>query len=122
MPYRLPLFICCMIDTLAHSCKIKQLCCFSVWLDMRTTSTVDAILETVPSKSLNYLKPVCGLPISPYFSALKLRWLMENVPKVRQAIDDKRCCVGTVDTWLIWVIKLLILQSVNNGLIVLTKL
>lgn len=73
-----------------------------VWLDMRTTSTVDAILETVPNKSLNYLKPLCGLPISPYFSALKLRWLMENVPKVRQAIEEKRCRVGTVDTWLIW--------------------
>ncbi|XP_069698291.1 glycerol kinase 3 isoform X2 [Periplaneta americana] len=73
-----------------------------VWLDMRTTSTVDAILETVPNKSLNYLKPLCGLPISPYFSALKLRWLIENVPKVQQAIDEKCCCVGTVDTWLIW--------------------
>jgi glycerol kinase len=89
---------------------------------MRTTSTVDAILETVPNKSLNYLKPLCGLPISPYFSALKFRWLIENVPKVRQAVDEKRCCVGTVDTWLIWVIMLLILQSINNGLIVSTKL
>ena len=79
---------------------------FLVWLDMRTTSTVDAILETVPNKSLNYLKPLCGLPISPYFSALKLRWLIENVPKVRQAIEEKRCCVGTVDTWLIWVMYL----------------
>ncbi|PSN33939.1 Glycerol kinase 3 [Blattella germanica] len=75
---------------------------FSVWLDMRTTSTVDAILETVPNKSLNYLKPLCGLPISTYFSALKLRWLIENVPKVRLAIDEKRCRVGTVDTWLLW--------------------
>jgi glycerol kinase len=73
-----------------------------VWLDARTTSTVDAILETVPNRSLNYLKPLCGLPISPYFSALKLHWLMENVPRVRQAIDEKRCCFGTIDSWLIW--------------------
>jgi glycerol kinase len=79
---------------------------------------VDAILETVPNKSLNYLKPLCGLPISPYFSALKLHWLIENVPKVRQAVDEKRCCVGTVDTWLIWVIMLLIIQSMYNVLIV----
>lgn len=55
-----------------------------VWLDMRTASTVDQLLETVPNKTRNknYLKPLCGLPLSPYFSAVKLRWLIDNVPKV----------------------------------------
>lgn len=85
---------------------------------MRTASTVDAMLKNVPNKSLNYLKPLCGLPISPYFSALKLRWLIDNVPEVRRAIDEKHCCIGTVDTWLIWVIILLILQSMYNELMV----
>lgn len=75
-----------------------------VWLDMRTASTVDQLLETVPNKTRNknYLKPLCGLPLSPYFSAVKLRWLIDNVPKVKTAIKNGNCLFGTVDTWLIW--------------------
>ncbi|XP_053688159.1 glycerol kinase 3 [Sabethes cyaneus] len=75
-----------------------------VWLDMRTSSTVDQLLETVPNqtRNKNYLKPLCGLPLSPYFSAVKLRWLIDNVPKVKAAIKSKTCMFGTVDTWLIW--------------------
>ncbi|XP_043272233.1 glycerol kinase [Venturia canescens] len=75
-----------------------------VWLDMRTTTTIEDLLETIPNKSRNknYLKPLCGLPISPYFSALKIRWLMDHVPKVKQAIEANRCAFGTVDSWIIW--------------------
>jgi len=73
-----------------------------VWLDMRTTSTLETLLEKVPNKNKNHLKSICGLPLSPYFSALKLRWLIDNVPKVKEAVDDNRCLFGTMDTWLIW--------------------
>lgn len=73
-----------------------------VWQDMRTTTTLEMLLEKVPSKSKNYLKPLCGLPLSPYFSALKLRWLIDHVPQVQQAILEKKCLFGTIDTWLIW--------------------
>ncbi|XP_015598250.1 glycerol kinase [Cephus cinctus] len=75
-----------------------------VWLDMRTTTTLEDILDSIPNKTRNknYLKPLCGLPLSPYFSALKIRWLIDNVPKVKQAVDAGRCAFGTVDTWLIW--------------------
>ncbi|XP_015516193.1 glycerol kinase [Neodiprion pinetum] len=75
-----------------------------VWLDMRTTTTIENILDNVPNntRNKNYLKPLCGLPISPYFSALKIRWLIDNVPRVKQAVEAGRCAFGTVDTWLIW--------------------
>ncbi|XP_050489183.1 glycerol kinase-like isoform X1 [Bombus huntii] len=73
-----------------------------VWMDMRTTSIVDDILRKIRNQNKNYLKPLCGLPISPYFSALKLKWLLENVPRVREALDQKRCLFGTIDSWLIW--------------------
>lgn len=76
---------------------------FLVWQDMRTTATLEKLLEKTPSKSKNYLKPLCGLPLSPYFSALKLCWLIDHVPQVQQAILEKRCLFGTIDTWLIWV-------------------
>lgn len=72
---------------------------------MRTTTTMENVLDSVPNKTRNknYLKPLCGLPMSPYFSALKIRWLIDNVPRVKQAVDAERCAFGTVDTWLIWV-------------------
>lgn len=73
-----------------------------VWSDIRTDSTVDQILAKLPDNSKNFLKPICGLPVSPYFSALKLRWLIDNVPAVQKAIREKKCLFGTVDTWLLW--------------------
>lgn len=44
-----------------------------------------------------------GLPISTYFSAVKLRWLLDNVDEVRQAVLGGRAMFGTVDSWIIWV-------------------
>jgi glycerol kinase len=43
-----------------------------------------------------------GLPISTYFSASKIKWLIENVPKVREAIEAKSAAFGTVDSWIMW--------------------
>lgn len=48
------------------------------------------------------LQPLCGLPLSPYFSAVKLRWLSDNVEIVKKATKKGTCCFGTVDTWIIW--------------------
>ncbi|XP_054006241.1 glycerol kinase [Hylaeus anthracinus] len=73
-----------------------------VWSDIRTASIVDQIVAKFPDQSKNHIKPMCGLPVSPYFSALKIRWLKDNVPAVRKAIRDKRCKVGTMDTWIVW--------------------
>ncbi|XP_071638145.1 glycerol kinase 3 [Temnothorax longispinosus] len=73
-----------------------------VWMDMRAASIVDDILKDIHNKNKNYLKPLCGLPISPYFSALKLKWLLENVPRVQEALAAKRLMFGTIDSWLIW--------------------
>ncbi|XP_029032688.1 glycerol kinase-like isoform X1 [Osmia bicornis bicornis] len=73
-----------------------------VWMDMRTTSIVDDILDKIRNRNKNYLQPLCGLPISPYFSALKLKWLLDNVPSVHAARNQKRCMFGTIDSWLIW--------------------
>lgn len=47
-------------------------------------------------------RKVTGLPISTYFSAVKLKWLMENVPDVRTAVSEGTCCFGTVDSWIVY--------------------
>ena len=44
----------------------------------------------------------CGLPISTYFSALKLLWLIENVESVKKAYENGDALFGTTDSWLIW--------------------
>ncbi|MGH0158263.1 UNVERIFIED_CONTAM: hypothetical protein FKN15_035125 [Acipenser sinensis] len=48
------------------------------------------------------MKHKTGLPISTYFSAVKLRWLMDNVDEVRSAVHSGRAMFGTIDSWLIW--------------------
>ncbi|XP_054909076.1 glycerol kinase-like isoform X2 [Poeciliopsis prolifica] len=73
-----------------------------VWLDLRTQSTVERLISKTPSRSKNHLKHKTGLPISTYFSAVKLRWLLDNVEAVRQAVLSKRAMFGTVDSWIIW--------------------
>lgn len=73
-----------------------------VWLDMRTAQTVQDLLDTVPDRDQNYLKPLCGLPISTYFSAVKLTWLINNVPAIQEAITAGRAMFGTVDSWIIY--------------------
>ncbi|XP_012277459.1 glycerol kinase isoform X2 [Orussus abietinus] len=78
------------------------LCNAIVWSDIRTDTLAEQIIAKFPDKSKNYLKPICGLPVNPYFSALKIRWLKDNVPAVRKAMREKRCKVGTMDTWLVW--------------------
>ena len=43
-----------------------------------------------------------GIPISPYFPASKLAWMMRNVPQARALADAGRLCMGTVDAYLVW--------------------
>ena len=69
-----------------------------VWLDNRTNETVKKLIDATPSKSAHHFQSVVGLPISPYFSAVKLRWLLDNVPEV----SGDHVMFGTVDSWLIW--------------------
>eukprot|EP01116_Phalansterium_solitarium_P023332 TRINITY_DN8107_c0_g1_i12.p1 TRINITY_DN8107_c0_g1~~TRINITY_DN8107_c0_g1_i12.p1 ORF type:complete len:358 (+),score=75.92 TRINITY_DN8107_c0_g1_i12:190-1263(+) len=72
-----------------------------VWLDTRTT---DLCAELVAAHGGNRdcWRPQTGLPISTYFTAPKLLWLMRHVPQVAQAVADGTCLVGTVDSWLVW--------------------
>ena len=43
-----------------------------------------------------------GLLIDAYFSGTKLKWIMDNIPGVRQWAERGELCAGTVDSWLIW--------------------
>jgi glycerol kinase len=63
-----------------------------VWQDTRT----DSFLRELKSKGLeDVVREKTGLPLATYFSAAKMRWLLDNV-------DSKDVCLGTIDSWLIW--------------------
>lgn len=73
-----------------------------VWFDARTSSTVDVLEQKLPNQNKNHYQSRCGLPLSTYFSGVKLRWLKDNVDKVAKAMEDGTCLFGTVDSWLLY--------------------
>uniref|UniRef100_A0A8D0UML0 glycerol kinase n=1 Tax=Sus scrofa TaxID=9823 RepID=A0A8D0UML0_PIG len=87
-----------------------------VWLDLRTQSTVENLSKRIPGNN-NFVKSKTGLPLSTYFSAVKLRWLLDNVRKVQKAVEEERALFGTVDSWLIWFfeIPMKILPNVRSS-------
>lgn len=70
-----------------------------VWCDTRTQSTCDILRKSFDSE---HVRRICGLPISTYFSGVKLRWLIDHVPAVKEGIENGTALFGTVDTWLTW--------------------
>ena len=72
-----------------------------VWQDRRTSEYCDSLkdaglTDTIRSKT--------GLIIDAYFSATKIRWILENVPGAREKAEQGKLRFGTVDTWLIWML------------------
>ncbi|KAG0215279.1 Glycerol kinase [Mortierella sp. GBA30] len=72
-----------------------------VWSDTRTAGIVNKFCES-SDKGADAVKDICGLPVTTYFSAVKLRWLLENSREVKEAHDNGNLMFGTVDTWLIY--------------------
>ena len=58
--------------------------------------------EMIELHGIDRFRPVTGLPISTYFSAFKVKWLLENVPEVQTAVAEGDAMIGTVDSWLIY--------------------
>lgn len=56
-----------------------------------------------------------GLPLASYFSALKLRWLLDNVPDARRRAEAGDLAFGTIDSWLLWQFTGLHLTDTTNA-------
>ena len=70
-----------------------------VWQDRRTAAfchelETRGVAETIREKT--------GLRVDSYFSATKIRWILDNVEGARALADQGRLAFGTVDTWLVW--------------------
>ena len=70
-----------------------------VWQCRRTSQYCDTLKEKGLEESF---RKKTGLVIDAYFSATKLRWILENVDGVRERAEKGELLFGTVDTWLIW--------------------
>jgi glycerol kinase len=70
-----------------------------VWQDRRTAAFCEQL--KVEGK-VGLIQQRTGLLIDAYFSASKIRWILDNVVNARQLAEAGRLAFGTVDTWLIW--------------------
>ena len=70
-----------------------------VWMDTRNDKVV---AEMAKDGGQDRFRPQVGLPLATYFSGLKVKWLLDNVPAIREAADAGNALFGNIDTWLIW--------------------
>jgi glycerol kinase len=70
-----------------------------VWQDTRTQAICD---QLAADAGADRFRDRVGLPLATYFSAPKIRWMLENVPGLRAEAEAGKAVFGTVDTWLIW--------------------
>jgi glycerol kinase len=70
-----------------------------VWQDMRVG---DYVSELARNGGADRFRPQTGLPLSTYFSGLKIRWLLDHVPGARKQAEDGDLLFGNIDTFLLW--------------------
>lgn len=70
-----------------------------VWQDRRTADFCDELKR----KNLHILiQQRTGLVVDAYFSASKIKWILDNVEGARARAEKGELCFGTIDTWLLW--------------------
>ncbi len=83
-----------------------------VWMDTRTDALVQALAA---DGGQDRLRARTGLPLATYFSGLKLRWLLDEVPGARARAEAGELLFGTIDTWLAWNLTGLHITDVTNA-------
>lgn len=70
-----------------------------VWQDRRTSEYCDKLKS---EGKTDFIRDKTGLIIDAYFSATKIKWILDNVPGARKRAEAGKLMFGTVDSWLIW--------------------
>lgn len=76
----------------------KPICNAIVWQCRRTADFCDGL----KSKYRKIVKEKTGLEIDAYFSASKMKWILENSNEAKELAKSKKLRFGTIDSWLIW--------------------
>lgn len=74
----------------------KPICRAIVWQCRRTSN----MMKRFSAADKQKIREKTGLLPNPYFSASKMRWILENVPKARALARQNRLCLGTIDSFL----------------------
>jgi len=77
----------------------QAVCNAIVWQDMRVG---DAVAEFSQAGGQDRFRRQTGLPLSTYFSALKIRWILEHIPDQRAQAESGDVLFGNIDTYLVW--------------------
>ncbi len=77
-----------------------------VWQDRRTAAFCDELKKQGLDKTI---QQKTGLVVDAYFSATKIRWILDNVQGARARAEKGELCFGTIDSWLLW--------KLTNGLV-----
>lgn len=83
-----------------------------VWQDMRVAGEVARLAREIGN---DFFRDRTGLPLSTYFSALKLRWILENVNGARGQAEAGELLFGNMDTFLVWKLTGLHITDVTNA-------
>src|SRR5947199_80375 len=70
-----------------------------VWQDTRVS---DYVSDLARDGGQDRFRAKTGLPLATYFSGLKIRWLLEHLPKVRKQAEVGEVLFGNIDTFLLW--------------------
>jgi glycerol kinase len=70
-----------------------------VWQDRRTAEFCEQVKR---DGAAGLIQQKTGLVVDAYFSATKIRWILDHVPGARARAEEGRLAFGTVDSWLIW--------------------
>ncbi len=70
-----------------------------VWQDRRTSAYCDALKS---EGKTDFIREKTGLIIDAYFSATKIKWILDHVKGAREKAEAGKLIFGTVDSWLIW--------------------
>ena len=73
-----------------------------VWQDRRTKDFCSSIKDL---KILNEVSKRTGLLLDPYFSATKIKWILDNIDGAKKKANEGRLCFGTIDTYLMYVLS-----------------
>ena len=77
----------------------EPVCNAIVWQCRRTSEFCDVLKDRGLTE---WFREKTGLVLDAYFSATKLKWILDNVEGVRERAENGELLFGTVDTWLIW--------------------
>lgn len=78
----------------------SPVCPAIVWQCRRTAELCEKIKRR--AELAEYIQNSTGLLVDAYFSATKVKWILDNVPGAREKAEQGRLLFGTIDSWLVW--------------------